>query len=198
MVLTHSCVLIYMPRIAASKKTVKTGKKTTPRGTSRRRDPEPKLLLGVRPIPKPLHGVNLRSSLGDYRWRKLRRSLLDDAARQCDLCGKLVENSSKLNGHEEWYFDITTKPPSARVVEIKFVCWHCHASEHFPHTVLMVQEGILGKQAIEDTIDHFCAVNRTTRAAFARHLKSAMKEWERLSKYDFQADFGEYGRLLQH
>ncbi len=60
----------------------------------------------------------------------------------------------------------------------------------------MVKDGIRGRDAIEDTIDDFCRVNRTTRDEFSRHLKSALKEWERLSGYDFRVDFGEYAGLV--
>lgn len=56
----------------------------------------------------------------------------------------------------------------------------------------MVKEGALGKEAIEDTIEHFCNVNRTTSDQFWLHLKSATKEWKRLSQFEFQVDFGEY------
>lgn len=153
---------------------------------------EPHFILRVRPIPKPLHGVNLRTHLGDHRWRKLRHSLLDDWTRQCETCRKVVENSSKLSAHEEWEFDTESQPPTATVANIRFVCWHCHACEHFPHTLLLVRSGALSEQAVEDTIEHFCRVNKATKQQFAKHLQAAVKEWARLSEFNFRVDFGKF------
>jgi hypothetical protein len=63
--------------------------------------------------------------------------------------------------------------------------------------MLLVSQGVLSEQAIEDTIDHFCRVNRVSKRQFSQHFKSAMQEWERLSKFQFEVDFGDWSPPCQ-
>jgi hypothetical protein len=179
-------------RPAKKKKGAKTAGVARPARKRKAAEPEPKLILSVRPIPAPLFGVNLRSFLGDHRWRKLRQSLLPEYCRQCQKCGSLVENSSKLHAHEEWSFDTVAEPVVAKVINIKFVCWLCHACEHFMHTISMVKDGIVGEEALQDVIAHFAKVNGVDAGLFDSHLNKAMKEWRRLSRRKYVVDFDKY------
>ena len=60
-----------------------------------------RLKLGL--VPGPLWCVNLRSStegLGDYRWRKLRKQIVDECGGKCVICG----SDQRLHGHEVWRY----------------------------------------------------------------------------------------------
>jgi hypothetical protein len=117
---------------------------------------------------------------------------LPEGCRQCQTCGSLVENSSKLPAHKEWSFDTAAEPVVAEVINIKFVCWLCHACEHFMHAISMVKDGIVGEEALQDVITHFVKVNGVDAGLFDSHLNRAMKEWRRLSRRDFIVDFEKY------
>jgi len=183
-------------RPAKNKKGAKTAGAARPARKRKAAEPEPKLILSVRPIPAPLFGVNLRSFLGDHRWRKLRQSLLPEYCRQCQTCGSLVENSSKLHAHEEWSFDAAAEPVVAKVINIKFVCWLCHACEHFMHTISMVKDGTVGEEALQDVVAHFAKVNGVGTGLFDSHLNKAMKEWPRLSRRKYVGRLkGSYKRV---
>ncbi len=60
----------------------------------------------------------------------------------------------------------------------------------------MVEEGIYPEDAIDDAIDHFCRVNKTTRAVFERHLDAALVEYDRLSKLSWRIDWGSYAHMI--
>src|SRR5258708_809011 len=102
------------------------------------------LRLQIRPIPKPLLGINLRAALGKYRWKQLRQSIIAEHDLCCDTCGKKVESHSDLSAHEEWTYDTSQTPAVARVKDIVLICWHCHACEHFGFTLILEREGQIG------------------------------------------------------
>src|SRR6202521_1089051 len=77
--------------------------------------------LQIRLIPKPLFGKNLRTALGQHRWRKLRQSFLPASAK-CQICGNTVRHFSDLNAHEEWSYVTSSKPGVAKLKRISFVC----------------------------------------------------------------------------
>jgi len=165
-------------------------------GKRRRWTPGQKLVLSVRPIPRPLWGLNLRAALGKYRWSKLRRGIVAERGLACQTCGKKNDEAQKINAHEVWSYDTTTTPAVARLDRITLDCWHCHACEHFPRTILLVREGVLRHDAISDTTEHWCRVNGATPLAFDKHLREAMAEWKRLSAFEWTANYGIYAPLI--
>jgi hypothetical protein len=154
------------------------------------------LRLQIRPIPKPLHGINLRTTLGKYRWKQLRQSITAERDLCCDTCGKKVESYSALSGHEEWTYDTSQTPAVARVKGILLSCWHCHACDHFPLTLILEREGQITAEGVEEAIAHFCAVNHVGRDGFEQHLRAAMAEWDRLSELEWRVDFGPFAGLV--
>jgi hypothetical protein len=134
------------------------------------------LRLAIRPNPLPLWGINLRGILGKDRWRRYRASIIGRRL-QCETCGKTVEDSSKLQAHEEWHCEKTSKKLArATLKKITFDCFLCHACEHFPHTRLSVEKGTFRPQVLDEVVAHFCRVNGTTRETFEAHCSSAERE----------------------
>lgn len=155
-----------------------------------------RLRLQIRMIPKPLYGKNLRIAVGQYRWRKLRQSLLPNRL-VCECCGASVQMSSELNAHEEWAYSVRRNRSVAKLERISFQCVRCHGCEHFGRTLLLVRQGYLTSDQVEETIDHFCAVNRVSRRDFERHLQQAMKRWHVLSKRKrWTVDYGTFASVL--
>jgi hypothetical protein len=118
----------------------------------RRRGSRQKFLLSVNPIPRPLWGLNLRAALGRYRWRKLRRGIVAERGLVCETCGEKIDEIRRINAHEAWSYDAAKTPAVARIDRITLDCWHCHACEHFPRTMLLAEKGALRADAISDTI----------------------------------------------
>jgi len=154
------------------------------------------LRLAVRPIPKPLHRLNLRVRLGRYRWRKLRRSLLECRPLRCEICATTVTDARDINAHEEWNYDVSRSPAVARLDRIVFACRLCHSVEHFMHTNILAQDGTIPVDAVDQAIEHFCRVNGTDRTSFERHLDAALAEWKKLSAKKWKVDYGNYTNLL--
>jgi hypothetical protein len=59
----------------------------------------------------------------------------------------------------------------------------------------MVEDGIVGEEAIRDVVAHFCQVNGVGERLFDSHLNKAMKEWGRLSRRAFIVDFEKYAGI---
>lgn len=57
--------------------------------------------------------------------------------------------------------------------------------------------GALTKQAIEDTINHFCRINGVDRSTFETHHAEARKEWERLNALSWTVDWGVYNPIVE-
>jgi hypothetical protein len=151
--------------------------------------------LQISMIPKPLYGKNLRVVLGQYRWRKLRQSLLNDN-HKCGVCETSVRNTSELNAHEEWSYIKRSKRSTARLNRISFHCNRCHGCEHFGRTLLMVKQGYLTWDQVDETIQHYCRVNRVSRNVFDLDLKKARAKWKRQSKLNWKIDYGQFASLI--
>jgi hypothetical protein len=147
---------------------------------------QPPLTLAIKPVPKSLHGVNLRKLLTQTQWRKLRQSVIDRDGSSCLTCNSIPD---RIYAHEDWEYDTTQKPAVARIGRIALQCWHCHACEHFMHTLIMVEDGSYGGQVIDEIVAHFCKVNGVGPEVFEAHLNGAIADWERLSELDWKVDF---------
>lgn len=140
-------------------------------------------------VPMSLWGANMRALTTQTEWRKLRLALLDRQGVTCATCGKEETLPRRVYAHEEWEYDETTEPATARIVGVSLVCWHCHAVEHWGCTNAIATEHNLTR-AIEDTIAHFCRLNGATEDAFKAHAALAQQTWRRRSKRKWRVDYG--------
>ena len=51
-------------------------------------------------------------------------------------------------------------------------------------------------RAVPDTIKHYCNVNGVTRPTWKRDKVRAFAEWRRLSRLEWELDWGEYAPML--
>ena len=157
--------------------------------------PSPKqgdLKLQVTPIPKPLFGINLRYVLRDSGWKAMRRSILSERGNRCETCSKIVEESSDLHAHEEWVYETTEDSGTAKIRRIAIQCRACHDCEHFLMVRMLVRQGRVPKERIQELIQHFCAVNDVGPQVFKRHVLQAKNDWERLSSLSWEVDLSPY------
>src|ERR1700722_11647972 len=123
-------------------------------------------ILEIKPIPKPIHGNNLRIALGQYAWKQLRQAILNERGVRCDTCGKRPESGAQLFCHEDWSYDVSQVPAVATIKIIILSLWLCHACDHFPLTLILRSEGQIGDKGVEEAVAHFCSVNHVSRADF--------------------------------
>lgn len=144
-------------------------------------------------VPLPLWGRNLRAIMGKAtHWRRLRATLLDLQGLVCSGCGKEVLKASDLKAHEEWTYLERSDPAVAWLRRVSLVCFHCHAVEHPGVLNKLIALGDLTERARVDTIDHFCAINKTTKRRWAAQLKTAEKVFDRRSCRDWYIDYGPF------
>lgn len=86
-----------------------------------------RLRLRIDLVPGRLWGVNLRSQtegLGDYRWRKLRKQLVEACGGACMIC----DSSQRLHGHEVWKYEERKTIGRATLPRVDVICWTCPLS----------------------------------------------------------------------
>ena len=147
----------------------------------------------ISPVPLPLWGANLRKIMKQSEWKKLRKNLIEERGMKCETCGKAIEKSGGIKAHEDWVYDISKSPAVAHLTKITLSCWHCHSIEHFGATKNMVASGELSQQAIDDTIAHFCELNKSTVTEFHQHHDEIFERWGKMNKLEWVVDWGPFG-----
>src|SRR2546430_379522 len=139
------------------------------------------LHLKIELVPEPLWGKNLRSEkvLGRYRWRKLRKGLIEERGLNCSVCG----STDRPHAHEVWRYDEGKRAGKATLVGIEIVCWKCHYVHHFGvATRLWEFEGRISDSEMAAIKKHFRQVNGCKAADFTRHYGEAYEIWEAQSE----------------
>lgn len=114
----------------------------------------PKLLTHPN-IPKPLHGMNPRSILGDDWWNEQRQIAYAKENYHCWACGVHKKDAAYhrwLEGHES--YDINYKLGSVELKEIVALCHCCHNFIHSGRLWVMYQRGQMSRQKAEYIMKH--------------------------------------------
>jgi len=150
------------------------------------------LILRIKPVPRPLHQINLRSALDISQWDAIRRPIMEERGLRCETFGHECEDPSAINAHEEWIYDTTSDPAVATISGIVLQCPMCYGCEIFFRMESQFNKGKIEKLKIDGLVEHFCKVNKVTRADFAEHRKAVWEEWTRILKLRWKIDLSPY------
>ena len=115
------------------------------------------LKLTIELLPKGAWGNDLSIILPKKDWNILREFALKRANGKCEICGY---ETSDLDAHEEWEFDIKNRTQTLK--DIIAICSRCHGVKHFRNSRRLGFE--------EEAKKHFMQVNDCNEFAFAVHL----------------------------
>ena len=115
---------------------------------------EPEVLLHPQ-IPKPLHGLNPRTILGDKWWKETRNKAYASTAYHCLACGVHkfdAEVKQHLEGHEEYRIDYK----KCRAVYVRTIplCHLCHSYIHKGRQQMLFQSRKITAAKYQKVISH--------------------------------------------
>ncbi len=122
-------------------------------------------------VPDECWYSNLRSLLPPAAWDAIRKAAYARANGHCMICG---EQSSRLEAHEQWSYDIPSK--TQKLENVIAICPLCHAVIHIGRTQLKGDE----RKAEE----HFRKVNNATYSEYRKALGEANKRHQELNRVD--------------
>lgn len=106
-------------------------------------------------IPKPLHGVNPRSILGDEWWNYQRQVSYAKNNYCCWACGvhkSLARYFPWIEAHESYKYNF--EKGEAKLIEIVALCHSCHNYIHDGRMQMMVQSGEMSEEKYLDIKNH--------------------------------------------
>jgi hypothetical protein len=144
--------------------------------------------LRIELVPKPLWGLNLRSSygLGKARWDKLRHKLIETNGAHCKICG----NTEKLHGHEVWAYREKKTVGTAVLLRVEIICIDCHDIHHWARTVKLIQAGVVKHSRDMVLRKHFRKVNGCRQQDFDNYFRRSLRIWFKRSKKKWKLDWG--------
>lgn len=118
----------------------------------------PELLLHPQ-MPKPLHGLNLRSIVAPSEWDRIRRAAYALHGDCCWACGERKRGigptgrrNGDLFGHECFEFDYARG--EGRIVEVVAICSDCSDYIHIGRIRMLIQEGVLPETEFDRISEH--------------------------------------------
>lgn len=106
-------------------------------------------------IPKPLHGLNPRSILGDEWWNEQRQKAYAENNYHCWACG-IHKSEAKyhqwLEAHECYRIDY--QRGISEMIEIVALCHSCHNYIHAGRMKMMVDKGEMDISKFRDILAH--------------------------------------------
>jgi hypothetical protein len=128
----------------------------------------PRVLLTVDRIPTSCHCSNVRSTVSEGVWNRLRRRVHRQAGSRCEICGG-VGSGHPVEAHEAWEFDEAER--MQRLVRMIALCPACHEVKHFGRAA---QRG-----RAEDARAHLARVNAWSEDQVEEHLRLTETIWRR-------------------
>lgn len=117
-------------------------------------------------IPSTQWYCNVRSSIKDTDWDRLRRFIYERAKWRCEACGRKC-SPGELDAHEIWDFVHSGKEPhikrTQKLIRIAGLCKMCHGVFHFQ---LSTERGIQ-----EEITKHMLKIRKWTLQEFEEHKK---------------------------
>ena len=125
-------------------------------------------------IPKSCWFTNVRNSVSEVDWKRIRRMVIERAGKRCEICG----SSESLEAHERFEFDDAKQVQKLR--RLICVCGPCHRTTHFGFAQL---KG-LGIEAAQ----HLTEVNGWDSSEASFHVNQAFEVWRRRSELEWSLD----------
>jgi len=134
--------------------------------------------LEVELVPKTCFYSNVRNTVSDSKWDKIRKKAYKDADYKCSICGA---DDVKLSCHEVWDYDDENHVQHLKGFQA--LCKSCHMIKHAGFSMHTVK----GKKKFDrdKLIEHFCKVNECSKEEFLNHEKRAFETWEERSKHEW-------------
>lgn len=136
-------------------------------------------------IPKPLHGMNPRSIMGQEKWDILRQEVYAKTDYTCIACGVAKQDAKKhkwLEAHE--YYDINYKKGIVTIKDIYPLCHYCHNFIHSGRLSMIIGREKTEEEVIEILEHGFNILKKNKLKAFpftvelAKNLGVDIKEVE--------------------
>lgn len=129
------------------------------------------LKLGFELVPDGCWYSNLRSLLPPAGWDAVRKAAYARAGGRCSVCGAPC---NRLEAHEQWSYDISTK--TQKLENVVALCRLCHSVVHIGRTQL--------KGDAREAEEHFMKVNGATYAEYRKALGEANARHRELNRVD--------------
>ena len=119
-------------------------------------------ILSAPNIPKPLHGLNPRTIMGQKAWDERRRQVYADAGYCCQAYG-VHKSDAKLHQWLEAHeiFDIDYRNGKAELIEIVALCHFCHAFIHSGLLRVRARKKEVSAQHVRNVMQHGCDLLRS-------------------------------------
>jgi hypothetical protein len=127
-----------------------------------------RVLLTVDRIPTSCHCSNVRSTVSEGVWNRIRKRVQRQAGSRCEICGG-AGPEHPVEVHEAWEFDETER--MQRLVRMIALCPACHEVKHFGRAV---QRG-----RAEEVRAHLAQVNGWSDDEVEEHLRRTATIWRR-------------------
>jgi len=139
----------------------------------------PKLVVEL--VPKTCHYSNVRTTLTQKEWDKIRFESYEKANYVCEICSQTGLEQGykhKLECHEIWKYNDTKK--IQKLVGLISLCPLCHQVKHIGRANAM------GKQA--DVFKQLETVNGWDHKQVVEHVAEAFELYKERSKYQWTLD----------
>ena len=130
-------------------------------------------------IPKPLHGQNPRTILGQAWWDKRRKIAYAENNYCCWACGISKYNAKYhhwLEGHESYLIDY--KRGEARLEKIIALCHSCHNFIHSGRLEMITMKGECSEEKYSDIMNHGYSILRVA-GLHTIELDSKIAKWDK-------------------
>ena len=141
--------------------------------------PKPKLEIEL--VPKTCHYSNVRSTLTQKEWDKLRFQSYEKAKNVCEICGKTGLEQGfphKLECHEIWKYD--DKKKVQKLMGLISLCPLCHLVKHIGRANAM------GKQP--EVFKQLETVNNWDHKQVVEHVAESFELYKERSKSERSLD----------
>jgi Domain of unknown function (DUF5710) len=131
-------------------------------------------------VPSSCWFTNVRSCVDQRDWERLRRMVVDRAARRCEACGQGQQAAERrwLEVHERWAYEEEAAVQSLR--RLICLCTGCHSATHM---------GLAGLKGIAaEAKAHLAAVNRWTPDQVEEHISAAFALFHQRSRDEWSLD----------